>query len=1115
MEKIKFLFSALLLMFVLQVTNAQTSGVVSGFIRDAGTGEPVPFASVVVKGTMIGVVAGDDGSYKITVPDLGKNILVFGSVGYKDFEVRVSGKTSIDAALTADLVLDDVVVVAYGTATKKSITGSTVSISGDKLQKKSTDITKSLEGEVSGIQVIKTTGQPGVQSKIVIRGIGSVNSSVTPLYVVDGVPYGGAMTGIDPADIANVSVLKDASATALYGSRAANGVVLITTRKGGSNNGKISVDAEAKYGINVRTLPLHDVIDSPEEYIELSYKALDNQYNFLKEKLPRGFSNIQEMLFSNKGIIPQYNIWTVPDGKKLIDETTGKINPDARRIYTPEKWADHVFRIGKRAESNLRFAGGSEKMSFFTSLGYLKDEGYYISSDFNRFNIRNNLTYNVTKNFKNTVNLAYTRSSMNRPGQTDNQNNGFAYANMAPPIYPVFEHRLKEEVIDGVTYPAGSRITDPKIAGGYSYDYGKFNKFSRGYGAGVNPAGAVRLDKDLIVTDFVSLNYSADYSFLNYFKFQVNAGYQASLEERNTASNPFYGDAQGLGRLYRYNEKETNFTFNQILSFARTLGKHEIDAFVAHESFSYKYKYQYVNKDKVIIHGILELDNYVEPKDISSYNLGYNLESYFGQFKYSYADKYFFNASVRADGSSRFAPGKRWGVFGSAGAAWLISSENFMKNQKFFNELKLKASYGRIGNQEIVLGYDELIPNYFLFRDFYSMSNLAGNPAFKFYSKGNSELTWEISNAFNVGVESRILNFLTLNVDWFMKRTSNMLFRKQVAPSLGYAYYPDNDGVLVNSGIEVETKWDIYNKNDWNISAGLNFAHYRNRMAEMPVDMGTGKPKTHETTGIYGWQAGHSIYDHYTYIWKGVDKETGKPQYKAYRTPKLDAQGQPVLDENKNPVYEYITDLEIFKYKGGDLSKYEETVVNNIEDAVTEYTGTTALPDLTGGFNFDISWKGLYLSTSFAFGIGGYAIDGIYANLMHSGNIGSGAYHKDIRGAWSPSNKNSDIPMLTSGLIPYTYANATSTRFLTSRSYLTISNVRIGYNFPKKIANKLGLSRLGIYMSGDNLYTFTKRRGFFSATSLSGGSDFNTSQVRTSQRYLPVATFTAGVQVGF
>lgn len=1026
------------------------------------------------------------------------DIIVISFVGYKTVELPAKASMGTIKLVPDAEVLDDVMVVAYGTQKKESFTGSAVVVDASKLSSKnSSNVTQALEGEVPGLQVINRSGRPGATSDIIIRGIGSVNSDVTPLYVVDGVPYGVSLSGINPSDIASVSVLKDASATALYGARAANGVVLITTKSG--NTDKISVSADFQYGLSTRLFPLHDGIETPEEYIELSYLGLKNRYDVFKGKRPEGFENapLSDLLFSEQGILPRYNMWDVPNGQSLIDPNTGKFNSSLRRKWEPDSWRDNMFRLGKRAQGNLSISGGTTRAKSFTSLGFLKDQGYYIGSDFSRYSMRNNTSFIVTDNVSVGLNLAYTRTESNGSGQTSSMNNGFNFVNAMPAIYPVFTRNEKGEMID-----------DPYVEGKKQYDYGMFDKESRGVGAGVNPAGAIHLDIHNTVTHNANANVNFEWRIGYGFKFAVNGGYQYNRDLTNDYTNAFYGDAAGLGRMYRRSEDLYNLTLNQILSYGNKFGNHTIDAFVAHETFKEDYGYHLDRKSKAVLHGVTELSNFVIKGDQESYSYGYAMESYFGQIRYDYQGKYFLNGSLRADGSSRFAPGHRWGTFGSVGGAWLVSAEDFMEDVKWVNELKLKASWGVIGNQSIVLGYDSEIPNYFLNRDFYDMSNVADRPSFRLYSKGNTKTTWETSNSWNVGLETRLFDRLNMSFEWFSRKTTDMLFRKQVAPSLGYAYYPSNEGALLNTGVELNLDYAVVKNRDWDFKLRMNLAHYRNVITEMPLDTSTGKAKHYENAGLYGWTNGHSVYDFYTLTYKGVDPENGKAMYKALR--KRDG-----VDEKGNPKYLYINDYEDHVGKGKSLDGYEETTVYDTRDALNEYVGKSALPVLSGGFGFDIRYRNLTLNTSFTYGLGGWAMDAIYQSMMHSGVVGERNWHKDIRNSWTPTNKNTDVPALSAGLTAYSYADATSTRFLTSRSFLTLNNVRLTYAFPQPMLEKIKLRGLSVYVSGDNLLMLTARNGFYSASSISGNTDRNSHQVIPAYRYVPNASFMAGISLSF
>ena len=1078
--------------------SAQTAGkVVSGTVIAGDDNSPIAGATVRAKDTPgKGTLTDIDGKFRLIVPG-NEKVIIISFVGYKSREVEAKRNLRVVLQPSTE-ALEEVLVVAYGKTTKQAFTGSAATISGEKLQLKSQDVTKALEGEIPGVQVINRSGQPGLSADIIVRGIGSVNSDTSPLYVVDGVPYGNSMSGIDPADIASLSVLKDASATALYGARAANGVVLITTR--GGREGKTRVEAEVKYGINMRTIPLHDVITSPEEYLEMAYQSVKNKYDpkvggvsLVNKKGQPIYKNgfVDELFDNDNGMGHQYNMWNV-EAKDLINPQTGKFNPNVKRRFTPESWRDNVFHVGKRTEATVRMSGGSNRNNYYTSLGYLSDEGYYIGSDFERLTARSNLNFNVNDALKTSMNVSYSYSKMDKPGQTDSSNNGFAFVNAIPPIYPVFEH--DED---------GKLVPDPRVPGENKYDYGE----GRRHMGMINPAGAVQLDRDKIIKNSLSINANATYTFLGDFQFASNVGYQYQRDLRNTLTNPYYGDAKNIGRLYRTSTDDYSLTFNQILSWAHKYDLHNLDAFIAHESFSENYGYQYDGKSMAVLADQLELNNFVKMDDITSWSLGYALESYFGQFRYDYDNRYFLSVSIRRDGSSRFKKGNRWGTFGSMGVAWLMTGEEFMQSAKpYINSLKLKASWGRVGNQSIMLGLGEDIPNYYLWEDFYSVSNLSDLPAFKFYSKGNKDLTWEVSNSINAGIEARFFDRMNLNVDWFSRTTTDMLFMQQVAPSQGFAYLPVNDGALLNTGIEADLNADIVKTDDFRFGVRLNLAHYTNRLTKMPFDKVLNEPQKFKMQGDFGWAEGHSIYDFIARKWIGVNKENGQPQYAAY-----------IDTKEKDPEKKYVTNLqEWLAVKGHDMSQLKPDTISNATKAVRDFNGKSAIPDVTGGFGVDLEYKGVSLSSSFAFGIGGWAYDGVYQNLMNSVVIGTTNWHKDMLNAWTPENPNSDIPANVSGVNPYTYANYSSDRFLTSRSYLSISNVRLAYSLPKSWLERASITGLSLYLSGDNLYYFTARRGFYSGHSISGGRDHGDNvSVRSTQRYLPYATFTAGMKVVF
>ena len=1070
---------------------------VTGTVISEEDGLPVVGASILVKGTTVGTVTDMDGKFTLSnVPSSAKTLLV-SFIGMASQEVPI--KQNLSIILKSDTeVLDEVMVVAYGGATKRSFTGSATEIKGDQIALKSpTELSKALAGEVAGVQVMSTSGQPGTNASIRIRGLGSAYSSRSPLYVVDGIPFEADLSGIDPSDIASTTILKDATATALYGSRAANGVVLITTKKGES--GKTRVDAEVKYGANMRLIPQYDVIDSQERYTELTWESLRN-YGMYRA----GFNNEEAAkwastnLFQSKyGIAPIYNMWNA-EGADLIDPNTGRFNGGISRKYTPEKWEDYLFRTGQKLDATVKISGGNDKLTHYTSFGYLKDEGYYISSDYERFNIRNNMSGDVTSWLKATTALSYAYMETNKPGQADdNMNNGFQFINGMPSLFPVFAHDAD-----------GNVVQDEKI-GGNKYDYGMNAGYSRPFASGINPAGALLLDKNEIISHQFNGNASLEARFLNHFKFAANFGLQYLGSAENELKNPYYGDSEGKGSIYKAQTNFVNFTANQILSWSQSFGKHNLDAFVAHESTNSKTAVSYGSKSKIVRPGNVEWSNGVIMDYLESYTYGYAIESYFGQVRYDFDNKYFLHGTLRMDGSSRFAKGNKWGTFGSVGAAWAITNESFMQDISWLKNLKYKISWGVLGNQDFIT--TPVAAGYYPYEDLYTINNLNDEYSFSFKFKGNPDLTWERSSTINTGIEFNIADIFEGEVEYFHKTTSDMLFMKQVAPSLGYASYPVNDGELVNKGVEFSLTTHILNKKDLKLDFRLNGGYYNNKMTKMPIDETTGKEKPIEISRYYGWANGHSLYDFYMREYAGVNPETGMAMYNQYYNVKADGSK------------ELITDMETYKATKG-INKLETEQTSDWSQATKKFVDKSGIPALQGGFGFDLYVKGFSLNTTFAYGLGGYGYDYNYAAIMHNGTSGSYNWHKDIENRWQKAGDITDVPRLSNdyggGADNTNYANSSSTRFLTSRSFLNLTNLRIGYEFPKSLVSKMHLGGLNVFVSGDNLLYISARKGYISMAS-SGNSDNvnndngNDSGESGRSQYAPLSTIMGGIKVQF
>lgn len=1048
-------------------------------------GQPVIGATVRVPGTKIVTITDENGHFVLPSVPAGAKHINISYVGMSPQTVSVASDVNV-VLKQSDRALGETVVTAYGVQKKQTFTGAATQISGEIISDKGTqDFTKALQGEIAGVQVLNTSGQPGTNAKISIRGIGSINGSTTPLYVVDGIPFEGDVSAIDPNEIESLNVLKDATATALYGSRGANGVVLITTKRGRA--GKTQVEAEVKYGISSRWIPLYETVSSPEQFLEYSWEGIYNQYRGVYDDATAGMVASQ-IIFDPQygGYNPYYNIWDT-DGMQLIDPTTGKFNTSAKRRYTPEDWKDVLFRTGQRVDGSVRFSGGNERMTHFTSFGYSKEDGYLEGSDFKRFSVRNNVESKVTSWLKLTSNLAFSRMEYNYGvSNSGASNNAFTFANLVPSLFGVY---MRDE--------QGNIVTDPKT-GGAMYDYG--NDYSRPFSMGINPAGSGEWDiNDNTTNQFVG-NGSAEVRFLKDFRLVANVGVQYGHTRYNILMNPFYGDGENAnGRLDIETDEFLSTTANQILYWGHNYGGHNLSAFVGHESQYYRMNVMYGRKSNLVISDMPEFSNAVVNEALDSYAYETALESYFGQISYDFNNKYFVNASLRGDGSSRFGDGHRWGTFGSVGLGWNITSEDFMKDITWLKNLKLKASWGLLGNQNIVVSTSNVI-NAYPSLDLSSIGNMNDQLSLAFAYKGNPLLTWEKSSNFNVGVEFNVADLVEGEVNYFHKKTYDMLFSKTVSPSFGYSQIPVNEGGMVNQGVEFNLTAHLVKTGDWRFDFRVNGGWYQNKITEMPMDESTGQPKDLMQNGGYGWRKGGSIYDFYIKEYAGVDPETGLALYNAYYNEYTDATGQ-VQKEYINSMEQYLADN---KDHIGTI-KSEKTT--DWSSASYVFCGKSAIPKLTGGFGFDLNWRDLTLSATFSYSIGGYAYDNTYAYLMNSGTNGSYNWHKDIADRWQNPGDITDVPRLSNGNKADQYANATSTRFLTSRSYLNLSNIRLSYNLPKSFMHLIRIASAQIYANGDNLFMLSARKGFFPMASMSGASDF--------EAYLPVSSVSFGLKLNF
>ena len=1076
------------LLFFLGVGLAFAQKTITGTVTD-DQGLPLPGATVLVQGTSNGVATDFDGNYSIQANE--GDTLEFSFVGYETVTLAVGAEDSLNASLQAANELEEVVVSGYSTATKESFTGTQKTIQAEVLEAKNVaNVSQALAGESAGVNVINTSGQPGTVSAIRIRGIGTVNGSRGPLYVLDGVPYDGPLNSINPADIESTTVLKDATATAIYGARGANGVILINTKKGGKGTTQINVDT--KTGVNFRLLPRYSTIESPETFIGLVWENLFNRdwatngtdangnldTSYATNAAAYANANI---FVGGTGIDARYNMWSSPASNQLIDPATRSVVPSAQRLYTPEDWDDYAFQNSIRQETNLSISGGDQKTQYFTSFGYLEDVGYAVNTDFKRYSTRLNLTSKLNDWLTGSMRIGYTYSDFNNPGQSSDSGSVFWFTDNIPSIFPLFK---RYDEVNNNLVPQATPYDDP-IYGGYQYDYG----LGRSFGALTNSIADANLSTRNTLTHALNTNTSFKVELAEGLKFETSLGTTYSNAARNYRNDPFYGPNAGQNGYISKSKTEIMTTnLLALLRYSRDFGAHSVSAFAAHEAYTYSSSFMNANKYNLVIPDGVELNNaVVAGSPATSYTNEYRLESFFGQVNYSYNDKYFFNGTVRRDGSSRFVK-EKWGNFGSAGFAWLVSKEDFMASQNIFSSLKLKASYGLIGEQGGVGFY----PGY----DLFEIQNLNDDISLSFSTKGNPDLTWEVSKQFQTGIEFEVGNVLEGSIDYYVKNTDDLIFDRRVGPSLGYAFLRVNDGALRNQGLEFDLTAHLIQKQNFFLDLTVNGEMIKNEMTRLPIDPATGEQKVIDISGSFGRAVGYSIFDFYIREYAGVDPDLGVPLYNQYYH---DENGNGSLDAGEG-----IESLHEYQDEFPDRAiSMEETT--SYSSATKKFVGKSPFPKVRGAFRLNAGFGNFDLSAQFLYSIGGYAYDSAYAGLMHNRAAGGNNYHTDILNRWQMPGDATDVPRLDGNFT--SNVNSTSTRFLTKADYLNLNNVRLGYSFTQDQLKSNFLKGIDLWVSGDNLMLLSARDGFNPQTAETGGSD--------TYRYQPLSTVTSGVRIKF
>lgn len=1047
---------------------------VRGTVTDQD-GKPLEYAVITVVGNdSYTAFTDENGNYELTVPADARDIKISYDT-YGEKTVRISDQeitTSLSSVVEqmTEIEFTSVYGGKTGTMAKTNYVGSAERVDQKKFEKRPvTNIASAIEGNVAGVQVAKTSGQPGAAPAIRIRGYSSISGNSSPLYVVDGSVFMGDISTLNQADIATMDIMKDATATSLYGSRGANGVIIITT-KSGRGNKKPQINVDAKVGMTSRAVRNYKVVKDPGKFLEFAWDGFRNQRNSAND-LPvtdtdwRSFNN--EVMRSLGGYNP-YDI----SAEYLFDQQ-GRLNPNAKLQYVDD-WDREIQRNGLRQDYNVSASGATDGGDYFLSLGYLNEKGYVKHSDYERITSRVNVNSKINDWLKTGLNLSGTFSTQNTitANNTAGGYNPFFVSRSFAPIYPVYYYNQN-----------GSREIDP-LTGDYKYDWGLVNPTNanspmslssigtRGNLRGANVLGSMALDRNrnhnfsLIAVPYLEAQ------FLKYFTFRTDVAYNYANQTGINYNNRYYGQYyENGGQIRRFTNNYSTYTWKKLLSFDHSIltkdelnpKAHNINIVAGHEVYNLAQNVVDVTRRGLPADNIYDLNGSAVAVNSGSYSNEDRMESYLAAFNYNFDSRYFFNANFRRDGSSRFAPSKRWGNFWSVGGGWIISNEKFMQQFSAINLLKVKGSYGTQGNNGT---------NYYGYHGLVNLDFANGtSPGAVVAQVANPNLTWESQNMLNLGLEFSINNRLRGEIGYYNKVNADQLYSRPFPTSTGVGSRLENVMTSVNSGVEGQLSYDILrptreapNSLYWNVS--VNGYTTNNKITKMPDGVDS------IIAGNRMLKVGESMYNFYLVESLGVNPETGDEMYR-YQ----DSEGNTI-----------------------DTSSY------SVANATGRKIRAVGYDRVNFGFTNTLAYKNFEFSFLLTGGFGGKYLDGDYANLMGNGlSIGSNIHEDWLTDRWTLDNKSGTLPKAE-------YSNVDigglSTRFLFSRNYLNITNVSLAYTFPKNVLGNTFRS-LRMYLSCDNAWIFTARQGMDPQSTFSGDMTGGASNGFPSAR-----AFIFGVNVG-
>lgn len=1008
---------SLLLIFVVQISFAQEK-IIKGTVTDQN-GVPLPGVNVFIEDTKRGTQTDFDGNYTIEASK--GEIIVFSYMGFEDARHAVGENSRIDVILEPDAAkLDEVLVVAYGSSSERSFTGAAETVSGEALTLgSSASFESALQGRVAGLSV-STSGQPGGESIVRIRGVGSISGNTQPLYVIDGVVIntdatlraGDNNTGstgynplstINSEDIQSVTVLKDAAASSLYGSRAANGVILITTKKGKNGETEISLVVESGWSEN---LTEENLINN-EQFKNLWIEGQINQY--IQNNENGEFTRV----YGNNSLYNTYQNSAIADYESIYGTTNA--NAD---------WLGAIYQTGILREYNLSARGGSENTTFYLSGNYFKQSGTIIETGLERFSGRINLANQAKEWVKLGINLSVAktvRDAANFDGTYAGGLNPLYMARVLPPAAPIY---------------------DPEGVGGFANLPNDIEK-------NANPIGVLRLgeyeNKEFRVRGAVF----AEFQILEPLSFKTTFGIDQQAIDETLYDNKEFGAGGGIwnGVLNRVKSEVFRYSVSNILKYNEDFGDHGLDILLGHELQETKMNSVDVYGYDVLDSELLSASSIGTLWTHTGFSENYSLMSYLSQVNYDYNGKYFISSSLRTDGSSRFGRDSRWGTFWSVSGGWIISEEDFFDLEQL-GYLKFKGSYGTNGN---------LPPQYYAHLAFFETDgkSYGGESGLSYGQLQNPNLSWELSKNYNIGFDGNLFRSLDFSVNYFHKKTENLLLNVPVSSTTGFVTQLQNFGKMINEGWEFELGYTPISTADFSWFTSANLTLLRNEITKLKNNIiSTYSPR-------YGQDPlaiieGESMFSFYLRDYAGVDESTGLAQY-------------------------YV------------LENGERTgaITTNAEEAGFGVFGN-ALQDLQGGFYNQFIFHDFTLDLLFSFGLGGEVYN--RTAFMRDDDGYSPQFTNTVAqlNPWNPNNTNSNVPIRINGNT--TFSNDVSTRHLYSADYLKLKNVKLNYRLPSMFNVIDGGS---IYIQGDNLLLLTELDGYDPEAVANGVNFFQVPTSRT------------------